>query len=58
MSYYLLQKALDSFNELSKKVNSEIKDFDKYVRNKFEVLDFFPQTSFYKIKYKNNTKTH
>ena len=53
MGYYVLQKALNSFNELSKKVNSEIKDFDKYVRNNFEVLEFTPQTSLYKIKYKN-----
>ena len=52
MEYYVLQSALDNFNELQKKVSSEMKDWDEYVNKKFNII----QNNFdgsYIVQYKN-----
>ena len=38
MEYYVLQSALDNFNELQKKVSSEMKDWDEYVNKEFNII--------------------
>lgn len=52
MEYYVLQSALDNYNDLQKKVSSEMKDWDEYVNKKFKVIkNNFDGT--YIIQYKN-----
>ena len=55
MEYYVLQSALDNFNELQKKVSSEMKDWDEYVNKKFNTsyspITLFPYSLFITIIY-------
>ena len=37
MEYDILQSALDTYNDLQKKVSSEMKDWDEYVNKKFNI---------------------
>ena len=52
MEYDILQSALDTYNDLQKKVSSEMKDWDEYVNKKFNII----QNNFdgsYIVQYKN-----
>lgn len=52
MEYDILQSALDTYNDLQKKVSSEMKDWDEYVNKKFNIK----QNNFdgsYIVQYKN-----